>query len=239
MMVLEEHHNRVVGLVTSRDLLRIAAAGFKEGEKADDIVNRIVGDFMTPISQVVYARPEESVGICRTIMAKLGIKCLPVLSRAGRVEGLVTARDMSDYGLSAKDKGGKETYLNDISERVGLSSNTSMAEPPTYMKAHLALEQAPLFANLATSLLPHPFKTEHGIGWNLKGIQCDLIHFGGVCVLASDAVSNGLLVRPLQTWSDTVISQSIPTYRKTLILSQLYRFLTKKTKPCERTRTWE
>ena len=131
MMVLETDHKRVVGLLTSRDLLRIAASGFKEGEKADQIMNRVVGDYMTPISQVIFARPDETVGMCRTIMAKLGIKCLPILSREGRVEGLITARDMSDFGLSAKDKGGKESYLNDISERVGLSSNTSMAEPPT------------------------------------------------------------------------------------------------------------
>lgn len=131
MMVLENDHKRVVGLLTSRDLLRITASGFKEGETADQIMNRVVGEYMTPISQVIFARPDETVGMCRTIMAKLGIKCLPILSREGRVEGLITARDMSDFGLSAKDKGGKESYLNDISERVGLGSNTSMAEPPS------------------------------------------------------------------------------------------------------------
>eukprot|EP00339_Tiarina_fusa_P007607 CAMPEP_0117073780 /NCGR_PEP_ID=MMETSP0472-20121206/51947_1 /TAXON_ID=693140 ORGANISM="Tiarina fusus, Strain LIS" /NCGR_SAMPLE_ID=MMETSP0472 /ASSEMBLY_ACC=CAM_ASM_000603 /LENGTH=82 /DNA_ID=CAMNT_0004798465 /DNA_START=79 /DNA_END=324 /DNA_ORIENTATION=+ len=81
-------------------------------------------------------------------MAKLGIKALPILSQDGRVEGLITARDMSDFGLSAADKGGKKNYLNDISERVGLSSDTSMAEPPTYLHAHLAMEQTPLFTNV-------------------------------------------------------------------------------------------
>ena len=125
MMVLDpDNHNHVAGLLTSRDLLRIMASGVKEAEPGDQILNRVVGDFMTPISQVIYARPEETVGMCRTIMAKLGIKCLPILSRDGRVEGLITARDMSDFGLSASERGGKKNYLNDVSSRVGLSSNT-------------------------------------------------------------------------------------------------------------------
>jgi CBS domain-containing protein len=169
MMVVEEDLNKVVGLITSRDLLRIMALGIKEGESNESLLDRQVGDFMTPISQVIYGRPDETVGMCRTVMAKLGIKCLPILSRKGRVEGLLTARDMSDFGLSATDKGGKKNYLNDVSERVGLSSDTSMAEPPAFLRAHLALEQNPLFVNVGISALPHPFKTEHGVARNQRG----------------------------------------------------------------------
>jgi hypothetical protein len=55
---------------------------------------------------------------------------------------------MADYGLEAEERGGKKNYLRDISERVGLPSNTSMAEPPSYLQAHLALEQTPLYANV-------------------------------------------------------------------------------------------
>ena len=157
-----QSNKKVVGLLTSRDLLRIMASGIKDGETEEQVMNRGIGDFMTPISQVIYGRPEETIGVCRTIMAKLGIKCLPILSKEGRVEGLITARDMSDYGLSASDKGGKKSYLDDVSERVGLSSDTSMAEPPTYLQAHLALEQTPVFVNMAVAELPHPFKTHEG-----------------------------------------------------------------------------
>jgi CBS domain-containing protein len=167
----EGHHRRVTGLLTSRDLLRIIAAAIKEDENmhSEDIFGRKVDDFMTPISQVIYARPHESVGMCRTLMAKLGIKCLPILDKEGRVEGLITARDMNDFGLSASDKGGKKSYLNDISQRVGLSSDTSMAEPPTYMHAHLALEQSPLFINLGVHELPHPWKTAESVGFSQRG----------------------------------------------------------------------
>lgn len=168
-MVIEHSNQHVVGLLTSRDLLRIMASGVKEGESGNDLMKRVVGDFMTPISQVIYARPDETVGVARTLMAKLGIKCLPILSREGQVEGLITARDMSDFGLSAKDKGGKTSYLKDVSERVGLSSDTSMAEPPTYLKAHLALEQSPLYINIGVAALPHPFKTENGLVRGMRG----------------------------------------------------------------------
>jgi CBS domain-containing protein len=170
MMVVESaSEKRVVGLCTSRDLLRIVAKGIREGLSSDDIFNQPMGEYMTPISQVIYARPDETVGMCRTIMAKLGIKCLPILSREGRVEGLLTARDMADFGMEAEDRGGKKSYLRDVSERVGLSSNTSMAEPPAYLQAHLALEQAPLYANIGIAELPHPFKTEDGVGMNRRG----------------------------------------------------------------------
>jgi CBS domain-containing protein len=180
MMVLDgETSRRVVGLITSRDLLRIMALGIKDNESSDAVLDRVIGDYMTPISQVIYGRPEETVGMCRTIMAKLGIKCLPILSRQGTVEGLITARDMSDFGLSAKDKGGKQSYLNDVSQRVGLSSNTSMAEPPLFLRAHLALEQNPLFVNVGVCALPHPFKTARGeVGRNQRG---SLPYFVCVC----------------------------------------------------------
>lgn len=168
-MVIDPASKRVVGLLTSRDLLRIMASGIKEGESGNEILARNVADFMTPISQVIYAKPEETVGVARTLMAKLGIKCLPILSRAGKVEGLLTARDMSDFGLSAKDRGGKTSYLKDVSERVGLSSDTSMAEPPTYLKAHLALEQTPLFINVGVAAIPHPFKAAEGLARNARG----------------------------------------------------------------------
>ncbi len=179
MMVVERApdsgQKRVVGLLTSRDLLRIMAAGLKDADgygvpvSDEDVMNRVIGDYMTPISQVIYGRPDETVGMCRTLMAKLGIKCLPILSKEGRVEGLITARDINDFGLSATDKGGKKSYLNDVSERVGLSSDTSMAEPPTYMHTHLALEQSPLYVNIGVAELPHPWKTEESVGFSQRG----------------------------------------------------------------------
>jgi len=169
MMVIDSTSERgkVVGMTTSRDLLRIINSGFKEDKTAEQVLNQKVGDFMTPISQVIYARPEETIGMCRSIMAKLGVKCLPILSD-GRVEGLITTRDLSDFGLDAKDRGGKKHYLESVSERMGLGSNTSMAEPPTYLKAHMVNKQAPLFTNVGVAELPHPFKTKESCAMNRR-----------------------------------------------------------------------
>jgi len=89
MMVLNtENHNHVVGLLTSRDLLRIIASGVKDSENSDAILNRSVGEYMTPISQVIYARPDETVGMVRSsacstnlradrLLLTLIVVCLP------------------------------------------------------------------------------------------------------------------------------------------------------------------
>ncbi len=174
---VSNQRGRVVGMATSRDLIRIIHSGLRAKDLDGDgivdseaeIFNLKVGDYMTPITQVIYARPEETIGTCRSIMAKLGVKCLPILSH-GRVEGLVTSRDMSDYGLDATERGGKKHFLENRSERTGLSSsNTSMAEPPAYIKAHLKMQKSPLYMNLGVAELPHPYKTPESCGMNRRG----------------------------------------------------------------------
>ena len=201
MMVVDDSvkdNKKVLGLLTSRDLLRIMNAGIKDEETNDEIMNRSIVELMTPISQVIFARPEETVGMCRTIMAKLGIKCLPILSKTGQVAGLITARDMSDFGLKASDKGGKKSYLTDVSERVGLSANTSMADPPLFMQAHLASQRKPLFVNVGVAEMPHPFKTPGGVSGNRRGTKNQL----RLLVLESWKCSS--LFYSSRTWSTRV-----------------------------------
>ena len=156
-----ELKQKCVGLITNRDILRIIASGIKDGKESDDILNEKIATQMTPINQVIYGRPDETIGQCRAIMAKLGIQCLPILSD-GRVEGILTGRDFSDFYFDAEDLGGKKNYLRDVSERIGLTSNTSMAEPPVFVRQHLALKHAPLYMNVGAAEYPHPFKAEDG-----------------------------------------------------------------------------
>ena len=172
MMVVDrsetkKRQQKCVGLLTSRDLLRIMASSIKDGMQAEDILNQSVIPQMTPINQVIYGRPDETIGMCRAIMAKLGIKCLPILVD-GRVEGIITARDMSEFYYDPKDLGGKKNYLTDVSERVGLSENTSMAEPPIFVRQHVASKLEPLFMNVGTAEYPHPFKSHDGVGANRR-----------------------------------------------------------------------
>ncbi|KAL7534188.1 hypothetical protein ACHAXR_005708 [Thalassiosira sp. AJA248-18] len=158
-----ELKQKCVGLITSRDILRMMADSIKEGKSSEDVLNEPISKQMTPINQVIYGRPDETIGQCRAIMAKLGIKCLPIMN-GGRVEGILTARDFTDFYFEPEDKGGKKNYLRDVSERVGLTTDTSMAEPPVFVRQHLALRHAPLYLNVGVVEYPHPFKTDGGIG---------------------------------------------------------------------------
>ena len=169
-MMVVDSNKKVVGMITSRDLLRILAAGFSRGdENAQNIIDSVVKDHMLPVNRVIFARPHENIALCRTLMAKLGIQCLPVLrngSNGGEdqdssvVEGIITSRDLAEFGLDkGRDMGGKKNYLEDVSQRVGLSSQiTSMAEPPGFLKAYLTGLEKPLFVNLGIAELPNPFK---------------------------------------------------------------------------------
>ena len=159
---------KVLGMMTSRDLLRRFSTSKSKSVSFDSVGLEKVSSFMTPLNKVVYGRPEETVGQARDVMAKVGVKCLPIMSREGRVEGILTARDMSDFGLSAKDKGGKEAYLTSISGRVGMSPHASMAEPPSFMTYELTAVNKPLFVNVGTDAVPHPFKTSAGVAGNKR-----------------------------------------------------------------------
>lgn len=168
-----ELKQKCVGLLTNRDILRMMASSIKDGKSSDDVLNEKISEQMTPINQVIYGRPDETIGMCRAIMAKLGIKCLPILSD-GRVEGILTGRDMSDFYFDAEDLGGKKNYLRDVSERVGLTDQTSMAEPPVFVRQNLALKHAPLYMNVGAVEYPHPFKSHDGIGSSRRS-ECSFL----------------------------------------------------------------
>ena len=185
MMVTESKEDRtIVGLITSRDLLRILSKSILDGRK-DGLSERSIRDNMTPRSMVVYARPDETMGVCRTIMAKVGIKCIPVLSRDGKVEGLITEKDMTDFTTGVSGRGGKKNYLKDVSQRVGLGNHTSMADPPDYIQAHLAFEQSPMHTNVGLAEYPHPFKADINSGVDHRGeLSCCLCPCPCPCVVA-------------------------------------------------------
>ena len=66
MMVIEEvdEQKKVIGLITSRDLLRIMAGSIRDGDQTpEQILNQGITAFMTPISQVIYGRPHETIGM--------------------------------------------------------------------------------------------------------------------------------------------------------------------------------
>jgi len=178
MMVVDRESNvnqlthmkgKVLGMLTSRDLLRrINAESFSDSFSTyDSLLDSQISEFVTPLNRVIFIRPEESVRKARQIMGKVGVKCLPVISKDGRVEGILTARDIADYHFGSEEKGGKRAYLDSLTDRVGLS-NTSMAEPSLAIREQIREEEMPLYVNSGVALLPHPFKTEKGVASNRR-----------------------------------------------------------------------
>ena len=100
VMVVDDHerinddtHQRgkVMGMLTSRDLLRQYGKERPEGEGGREYIHDLedneISTFMTPISKVVFCRPHETVRSVRRVMAKVGVKALPILSKVrGRGE---------------------------------------------------------------------------------------------------------------------------------------------------------
>ncbi len=75
--------NRLVGLVTRRDIL-LAPEEYK-----------IVNDVMTPADRVVSVGPSVTSSEARSILYQQRLEKLPVVSQEGAVVGLITARDVA------------------------------------------------------------------------------------------------------------------------------------------------
>ena len=165
---LTHQKGKVLGMLTSRDLLRRMAKGISltSPEKFSDLADVQINEFITPLNKVVFGRPDENVRKARSIMGKTGMKCLPII-KDGRVEGILTNRDISEFHFSALERGGKKQYLADLSERVGLSFS-SMAEPPLFISEQIHEINRPLYVNFSAFELPHPFKTANGVASNLR-----------------------------------------------------------------------
>lgn len=61
---VKKREQKCVGMITSRDLLRMLAADIKEGKSPEDILNDRIRKQMLPINQVIYGRPDETIGMC-------------------------------------------------------------------------------------------------------------------------------------------------------------------------------
>lgn len=84
LLVLEG--DRLVGLLTERDLLRLIAAGA-------DLDETSVAEAMSPVT--VTATPDLPLATAARLMSFHGLRYLPVLDPAGQVLGMLSQRDVA------------------------------------------------------------------------------------------------------------------------------------------------
>ncbi len=85
LVVVEPDSDKIVGLVTERDYARNV---FLKGRSSPDTaVNQIME------TNVVYARPEQTVDECMAIMTETRVRHLPVV-KDGKLDGLVSMGDL-------------------------------------------------------------------------------------------------------------------------------------------------
>ena len=78
---------RPVGILTDRDIVVSAVA-----QSPDKLDSLLVGDVMT--SELVTARPSETLEAALAKMRSRGVRRLPVVNAEGRLEGLLTFDDI-------------------------------------------------------------------------------------------------------------------------------------------------
>ncbi len=84
-----EDHDRLVGMVTDRDIVLRAVA---QGLGAETLVREVMSE------DIKYCFDDESVADVAANMAKLGLRRLPVLDRKKRLVGIVALSNIAQSG---------------------------------------------------------------------------------------------------------------------------------------------
>jgi CBS domain-containing protein len=111
------HNNRLIGMVTDRDIVLRAVA---DGGEIERVTARQVMS-----ASVLYCFEDENVATVLHNMGDNQVRRLPVLDRDKRLVGVVSLGDLS---RAAHDKAG--SALREISEKPARSSGPKARRPP-------------------------------------------------------------------------------------------------------------
>ena len=97
-IVITDHENRVLGLVTRRDITM------------EDDLQRKVKEVMTPRSRLITARKGVTLDEAKSVLRANKIEKLPLVDAKGRLTGLITSKDIAkrkQFPLATKDAKGR------------------------------------------------------------------------------------------------------------------------------------
>lgn len=164
------HNNCFVGVIHVRELLFTAAkASSDDGTWAQDWEKQMVGEVMMPAAKTVCVQPSDTAGKILSIMAKTGVKKIPVIDTTTDdnhetfVVGVLSYRDCINAVLANSSyfvKDAKAQFINDILPRTGVPKNTHIFRSSV-------LSKGPLFLESSCKNIPHPLKKMTGgeDGW--------------------------------------------------------------------------
>ena len=93
------HPDRLVGLVTHRDLLRHAGRATFEREKSRELMLRQVTAAGIMRRDVETARPSDFAADAARRMLEKKLGCLPVVSEEGALVGIITEADFVQFAI--------------------------------------------------------------------------------------------------------------------------------------------
>lgn len=110
--LLVTDHGRLCGIISDRDVLKATSPFLdtaSETLRDLDSLNRKAHQIMTrnPVTVSVETTIEEAV----QILLEAGVSCLPILSAEGRLEGVVTWKDLIKTFLNRYEYVGKKQHL--------------------------------------------------------------------------------------------------------------------------------
>lgn len=97
-LLVVDNHNKLVGIITSRDVR------FRPEE------TRLVSEFMTPLESLIAGEPDISIAQAKQLMVEHRVEKLPLVNPDGTIAGLITSKDIyikAEYPSASVDAQGR------------------------------------------------------------------------------------------------------------------------------------